>query len=214
MLRQVPPALLDDEVALPIAQHQVRSVEIETFEVGVDGSLEPTGEDERLIDLFREPAAAMVDAVFAALGEQRPSAVTYLTASLTPPSMIVTQGHFDDSQFMPDEGVGMFSILGSGAGPRLATGVVECDAPPRPGALFEVSAAQDEALRAGEVPHIDAPAGQIVVLPLFGQLHSGPPMARDEMHFPRSLMVLRTPTTPLTAVHAAPTGRRGRTRRR
>lgn len=208
LLRQVEPVVLDAEVALPVAAHRVTSVEIETFLVTPDGAVAPTGEDERLVELFRGAAEAMAAAVFDALGDQRPEAATYLTASLTPPELIVTQGHFDDGQYLPDEGVGMFSILGSGAGPRLATGVVECGTAPRPGTLFEVTDEQDHALRSGELPHHDAPGGQIVVLPMFGQLHSGPPRAADELTEPRSLMVLRTPTRALRAGGAAAPRRR------
>jgi len=168
---------------------------IETFLVDSEGVCTPTGTNQTLIELFLPAATEMAGRVLTALGELGVTITSsaYLTASVTPQSTVTTTPHFDDDQYLANDGVGMVAIAASGAGPLIAAAPIPCLAPPDglPIALDDRAVA-DFVSRSLEVNQ--AAANRIVVFPQFGQLHSGPDPAG--LSGPRNLLVLRAGTLP------------------
>jgi len=168
---------------------------IETFLVDSEGICTPTGTNRPLIELFLPAATEMAGRVLTALGELGVTITSpaYLTASATPQSTVTTTPHFDDDQYLANDGVGVVAIAASGAGPLIAAAPIPCLAPPDglPIALDDRAVAD---FVSGSLVVNRAAANRIVVFPQFGQLHSGPDPAG--LSAPRNLLVLRAGTLP------------------
>jgi len=196
-VKQFGAAYLPDTVALPEvpADRTMAEPLIETFVCGRDGSVEPTGSDPALIDLWRPSVTGFAAIVFAALrGHDVPVASTaYVTASFTPAAELAGIGHFDDDQYLPDAGVGVVAIVGSDSGSRVAVQDLELG-PAVAGMPLHADQAVFDAFTDGTIQHQRAAADQIIVFPQFGQLHSGPPFESSDAGTVRRLLVLRADT--------------------
>lgn len=190
---------IGDPIVLPVAPFEVHEAMIETFVV--DGATcTPMETEPRLSDLFAETAAVFatrVDSHLDRLGIHAP-APRYLTASLTPASLVFGHAHLDDDQFHPDAGPGLVAIVGNCGGPRIATGVAPLVVP-APGLPVALAPVAEDVFDAGTFPHQVAAADQPVLFPQFGQVHAGPPLAATSPTGTRSLLVLRGATTPIPA---------------
>lgn len=208
-LRQFGSAYLDQDLVLPPlpAALRTRSPSVELFVCHGDGTCEPTGEDHALIDWWRPSVTALVTAVRLAVADAgiKPASEMYLTGSVTPAEDVANEAHLDDDQFNPGDGVGLVAIVGSGAGPRVATEAVPTITSPRAGLPVSISQETFDRFTVGTVADQRASANRIVVFPQFGQLHAGPSPDQvrrsDDGH--RRLLVLRAATTPVDV----PTGR-------
>jgi len=200
-IRQSGGAYLGAELIVPVGDVKYISAnaeaKIETFLVDSEGVCTPTGTDQPLIELFLPAATEMAGQVLTALSELgvKVTNPAYLTASATPQSAVTTTPHFDDDQYLANDGVGVVAIAASGAGPLIAAAPIPCLAPldGLPIALDDRAVA-DFVSRSLEVNQ--AAANRIVVFLQFGQLHSGPDPA--DLSAPRSLLVFRAATLPLS----------------
>ncbi|MEM9655571.1 MAG: hypothetical protein AAGA65_26025 [Actinomycetota bacterium] len=174
-----------------------RGPHIDMFVCGADGSCEPTGSNQDLIALWQPAVQDFAGTVYSAMAAAGVTLapVAYVTASLTPGTDIIGDAHFDDDQYLPDAGVGLVAILGSDAGPRVATEpIAVVDA--RPGLPMAVEETAFARFAAGRLAHQQAGPGRIVVFPQFGQLHAGPALAATDPTATRRLLVMRAETVP------------------
>lgn len=170
---------------------------IETFVVDAEGTCMPTGSDAALIDAWRPAATQLASTVLAATTAMSIPVVgpAYLTATVTPADQITGLAHFDDDVFLPTAGAGFVAIIGSLAGPRVATQPVP-QAQPRPGAQLTLSDGEIERFETGDLASQSAAPDRIVAFPQFGQLHAGPRIARARSDEMRHLLVFRAATAP------------------
>lgn len=172
---------------------------IETFVVSAnDRSVMPIGMNDELNNAWRPAVSAMADAVLGWLDEHGISLAgdAYITASITPADEVNGDAHFDDDQFAPQTGAGVFAIVGDLAGPRALAEPLPYPniKAPRPLTLDEDLKAEFES---GNLQPISFNANELVLMPQFGQLHSGPgPCGTAEQA--RHLIVFRGETVPGT----------------
>ncbi len=171
---------------------------IETFIVDVDQSCTATGADAALIEAtapLAEEMAARTMAALAAVGVDLVSP-GYLTASVSPIDQVTSLAHFDDDQYVPNDGVGAVAIAGCGNGPRLAIDPVP-HRPLRSNLPVEVSNEVIDGFGSDPAGVQQVAPNRIVVFPQFGQLHSGrvihEPIGDETV---RTLLVFRLGTRP------------------
>lgn len=169
---------------------------IETFVVDLaTRSVEPVGEDHELIEAFAPAVAELVEVVGTALDAEsiatEPDA--FLTVAFTPRSQIAGEPHMDDADFAPEAGPGLVAVVGSHRGARVCCDDLAADA--RAGLPLALDDKAVASFVAGRLNHQRVEAGEIVLMPQFGQLHAGPDL-RDEPGPPRALMVLRAQVVP------------------
>lgn len=193
--------VLDPSFAMPDVQSLVAASlpSIETFIVSSgDRSVMPIGMHEPLNDAWMPAVSAVADSVFAWLDEHGISLAgdAYITASITPADEVNGEAHFDDDQFDASSGAGVFAIVGDTAGPRALNAPLPYPniKAPRPLTLDEAMKADFES---GNLQPISFNANELVLMPQFGQLHSGPgPCGTAEQA--RHLIVFRGETVPGT----------------
>ncbi len=169
---------------------------IETFVVSSDRSITATGSNEALNVAWMPAIERLVEAVFVWVERAGIEVVrdSYVTASLTSAAEVNGEAHFDDDQFDPVAGAGVVAVVGDIAGPRVASDPIP-HAAIRPYQPLIASEAIRAEFAGGGYGRVDYRAGEIVVLPQFGQLHSGPgPCGTADTV--RHLLVLRAKTTP------------------
>ncbi len=193
--------VLDPSFAVPAvsAEIAVSVPSIETFVVsGSDRTVTPIGMNDELNNAWMPAVSAMANAVFGWLDQHDLSVAgdAYITTSITAASEVNGEAHFDDDQFSPATGAGVFAIVGDLAGPRAL------DAPlPYPNIAAPRPLTLDEDLKtkfsegAGGLSPVAFGANELVLMPQFGQLHSGPgPCGTADQR--RHLLVLRAETLP------------------
>ncbi len=205
-------AYLASELALPNASHLAEGLcatgetLIETFMVSADADgsgsrAEPTGSDASLIEMWRpavEEFLTRMDQACNDLGIER-RGMSYLTASVTPASEVIGLPHFDDGQYIANDGVGLVGIVGDTAGSRVATEPV-AHLPTRPGLPLDIDDQVIDDFFAGRVAQQHSDPNRIVVFPQFAQLHSGPQLSGGMLDHVRCMLVYRA----ATAVAAVP----------
>ncbi len=171
------------------------STPIETFEVRGDGSVEPTGDDDSLIELWQPAAELMAAAVQELMSDHgiTPVGPGYLTTSALPLGHVSHDPHFDDDLYSPASGVGLVAIAATHAGTRLGIDPIEVPTL-RPNLPIELSPELKGRFDSGQLPSVQSDPDRIVVFPQFGQLHSGPNLESIDSDEIRTLMVLRFQT--------------------
>ena len=199
--------VIDEAFALPTIDSTVaRSVpSIETFVVSATGDISAMGTNGELNASWLPAIDRLVEAVheWVAAADVELMGDAYVTASLTAATEVNGEAHFDDGQFDPAAGAGLVAIVGDLGGPRVASTPIP-HVPVRPHQPLSTDAETVAAFANGDFGRVDYGPNELVVLPQFGQLHSGPgPCATtgDSAHV-RHLLVLRSATTP---THDVPT---------
>lgn len=170
---------------------------IETFVVDADGGCSGTGSDDALIEAWR-PAAEQVASVIFEASAALSIPLTgsgYLTATVTPDDQVTSLAHFDDDLFAPADGAGFVAIVGTLAGPRVATAPVP-QPEPSPGAQLVLPEAEIDRFDSGALASHAGEPERIVAFPQFGQLHAGPRITEAHGERMRYLLVFRAATTP------------------
>ncbi len=169
---------------------------IDTFMIDTETrAIEPLGDDVDRNQHWLEPVSRLSALVLDWLAHRDVSVAeqAYATVSLTPANAVNDEAHFDDGLYDPNAGVGAVAVVGTGAGPRVATTPLHYDRL-RPGTLVEVTKEQQQAFCDGSIGRTDIPARQVALFPQFAQLHSGPgPVPTEQV---RQLMVYRVATVP------------------
>ena len=185
-------------VELPMCPDtSLNETRIESFVVDLaTRAVTPIGDDHELIEAFMPAVTQFVDAIGAALDAEaiETQSGAFLTVAFTPRSEIAGEPHVDDGDFQPDAGPGLVAVAGSHHGLRVC-----CDDLPaiaRPGLPLELDAEAVADFGAGRLAQQQAKAGEVVLMPQFGQLHAGPDL-RAEPGPPRSLLVLRAQVPPV-----------------
>ncbi len=201
LVHQVGGAYLPGEISLPDAAHLADPLcasgetLIETFMISADGLAEPTGTDTDFIQLWQPVVTEVVARIRETCDVMgiAQADMSYLTASVTPASEVIGLPHFDDGQFIPDDGVGLVAIVGDIAGSRIAVEPIR-HMPTQPGLPLEVSDDVIDEFFAGHIAQQHTEANRIVVFPQFAQLHSGPQLIGGDADRVRCMLVYRTTT--------------------
>ncbi len=196
-IRQTGAAYVGDRLEIPTTPYGMTNGQtaIETFVVRSESPVVPTGNDQDLIALWQPPAQRMADQVLSACARFGIEVVEpgYLTVSALPLDLVSHEPHFDDDQYMPSDGVGLVAIAADHSGTRTTTMPIEV--PPIPaGAPISLPADLQASFESGLHPSTESEPERIVVLPQFGQLHSGPVLTDLDPHILRTLYVLRLRT--------------------
>ncbi len=197
-VEQVGAEIVDDSFELPqVERSLITSLpSIETFVVSPDRSMMATGMNELLNAAWEGSARRLIDIVFdwATAAGVEVLGDSYLTMSITPADQVNGEAHFDDAQFDPGQGVGLVAIVGDLGGSSVASAPIP-HSEIRPHQQLSTTAAMVSAFAYGGYGRADFAANQVIVLPQFGQLHSGPGPcgSPDEL---RHLMVFRAATAP------------------
>ena len=199
--------VLDRDFAVPnvSASVEVSLPSIETFLVSKSSepnaahSVMPIGMNAQLNDAWLPAVTAMVDAVLTWLDKNGIDLAgdAYVTASITAASEVNGEAHFDDDQFDASSGAGVFAIVADLAGPKALATPLQYPplTAPRPLTLDEDLKA--EFRDAGSLDPISFNPNELVLMPQFGQLHSGPgPCGTSDQR--RHLLVFRGETVPST----------------
>ncbi|MFW2381041.1 MAG: hypothetical protein ACN4GZ_04720 [Acidimicrobiales bacterium] len=212
-IRQAGAAYIGEHFEVPATPFELTQGDpaIETFVVQAEKPIVPTGENQVLIELWQPQAQKMADLVLGACAAFGISLVEpgYLTVSALPLDQVNHEPHFDDDQYTPADGVSLVAIVGTHSGSRSTTEpiLVPAVAPGAPISLPpDVLAAFDE----GNHPNVQSHPERVIVLPQFGQLHSGPVLSDVDPHTLRTVYVLRF----RTAGRPEPTNRIARRTRR
>jgi hypothetical protein len=199
LLAQFGAAYVGGEIELPTLAKPpaANNAAIETFIVENDGSCTPTGSNLALIDAFTIAAEQMVRLLRGAMADLDVTldGPSYLTASVTPAVQVVGEPHFDDEQFLADDGVGFVAVVGSIAGSRVACEPVKMG-PARNGLPLDVDPLRFDEFSSGKIAQQTTSSNRISVMPQFGQMHAGPALALQGATAMRSLMVFRARTIP------------------
>ncbi len=181
------PAVPDE---LMIAEPSITTFMIDT----VNCSIEPLGDDIHQTSYWTGPIDRLSVLVLDRLEKSGIKIATqaFATGSLTPGNAVNDEPHFDDSLFEPTAGVGAVAVVGSGAGPRVATTPLS-GVHLRAGTLVEVSERQRSDFTAGVTESMNVDQNRVALFPQFAQLHSGPGPIVAPM---RQLMVFRVNTVP------------------
>lgn len=169
---------------------------IETFVLSADRTLVATGSNEALNTAWTPTIERLVESVLRWVIDMGVELVgdSYITASITAANEVNGEAHFDDDQFDPAAGAGFVAIVGDLGGTRVAGEPIPHDEVRSYQALTASDAMKAEFAQGG-FGRIDYAPNQLVALPQFGQLHSGPGPcgSADEV---RHLVVLRASTAP------------------
>lgn len=199
--------VLDDNFAVPnvSASVQVSPPSIETFIVSkgaasdADRSVMAIGMNDELNEAWMPAVTAMADAVVGWLEEHSIDLAgdAYITASITVASEVNGEAHFDDDQFAPNSGAGVFAIVADLAGPRALTAPLPYPPLTAPHPLTLDDELKAEFSEGTSLERISFGANELVLMPQFGQLHSGPgPCGTPDQR--RHLLVFRGETTPVS----------------
>ena len=198
-------AYIGDSLSVPTTPYELTDGEaaIETFVCGPNQPVVATGDDDRLIELWSPFAQVVSDAVYAAafqfdIALEGPG---YLTASALPLTAVSHEPHFDDDQFTPTDGVSIVATVSTHGGTRCTTTAIDLPFSPS-GAPISVPQALQNDFDSGRHPHVEGEQGRLLVLPQFGQLHSGPNLEDLDPGTLRTLFVFRSRTA--STVVAAP----------
>lgn len=169
--------VIDDDFALPTIAEQLVSTlpAIDTFVKSSDGAITAMGTNDALNDAWMpavEAAARRVDRWAEDAGIET-TGDTYITVSITSAAEVNGEAHFDDDQFAPGAGAGLVAIVGDHGGPSVAAQPIPHD-PVRPHQPLSLTDDLKNEFADGGYGRIDYGPNQLVVLPQFGQLHSGP----------------------------------------
>ena len=192
--------VLDPNFAVPdvSASVEVSPPSIETFVVSNSGqSVMPIGMNDELNEAWMPAVTAMAEAVVGWLDEHGISLAgdAYITTSITAASEVNGEAHFDDDQFAPQSGAGVFAIVADLAGPKALTAPLPYPPLTAPHPLTLDDELKAEFENAGSLDPISFGANELVLMPQFGQLHSGPgPCGTPDQR--RHLMVFRGETVP------------------
>lgn len=169
---------------------------IETFVLSSDGTVSATGSNEALNQAWTPAINRLVDAVMGWVAEVGVTLVgdSYITASITAADQVNGEAHFDDDQFNPTAGAGLVAIVGDLGGSSVAADPITHEQI-RPHQSLTASKEMKAEFANGGFGRVDYQPNQLVALPQFGQLHSGPGPcgSADEV---RHLMVFRATTKP------------------
>jgi len=169
---------------------------IETFVVDAEGRCTATGGAPTLSEQWQSDAEVMAASVLGAaeyLGIDI-AGPSYLTASLTPLSLVTDTPHCDIDQYDPQSGIDLVAIAASDNGPRLCFEPLK-HGPVRAG-LPIVFSEDIEHFADGTKAVQQAEAHRIVIFPQFAQLHSGPCQQDLPVSGQRNLFVFRATTVP------------------
>ena len=190
--------VIDSDFALPTVDQQLAPTlpSIETFVKSTDGAITPMGTDEALTAVWMpavEAAARRVQHWAEGAGVEMVGDA-YITVSLTSAAEVNGEAHFDDDHFDPDAGAGLVAIVGDRGGPSVASQPIPHD-PVRPHQPITATDQVKADFAHGGFGRVDYGPNQLVALPQFGQLHSGPGScgAGDQV---RRLLVFRASTVP------------------
>lgn len=195
--------VLDSSFAVPDVSSMtgVSPPSIETFVVSNGGqTVTPIGSNDVLNDIWMPAVTAMCEAVVGWLDAHGISLEgdAYITTSVTVASEVNGEAHFDDDQFAPQSGAGVFAIVGDLAGPRALTAPLPYPMLKAPHPLTLDDELKAEFSNDGSLNPISFGAGELVLMPQFGQLHSGPgPCGTEDQR--RHLLVFRGETKPAKA---------------
>ena len=200
--------VLDANFAVPnvSASVEVSPPSIETFVVSKSVSkgavsVMPIGMHVELNEAWMPAVTAMAEAVVGWLDEHGISLAgdAYITTSITAASEVNGEAHFDDDQFAPQSGAGVFAIVADLAGPRALTAPLPYPQLTAPHPLTVDDELKAEFENAGLLDPISFGANELVLMPQFGQLHSGPgPCGTEDQR--RHLMVFRGETLPADGI--------------
>ncbi len=190
--------IIDADFRLPTIESEIVQSfpSIETFVAADDGTISAMGTNRDLITAWRPAVDALVQQMrgWASANDVELVGDAYVTASITPAGEVNGEAHFDDDQFVPDAGVGLVAIVGDLGGPTVASTPIP-HAPVRPHQALEVDEQVALAYAQGAFERIDYGPNELVALPQFGQLHSGPGPS-EGIGDARHLLVYRATTVP------------------
>ena len=169
---------------------------IETFVRSSGGSVSATGSNEELNAVWM-PVVDRLAGVVLSWAEGADVEFTgdaYITCSVTAANEVNGEAHFDDDQFDPAAGAGLVAIVGDLNGSSVASAPIPHEAI-RPHQSVTASEEIKAAFGDGDFGRVDYGPNQLVALPQFGQLHSGPGPCGDANEV-RHLMVFRASTKP------------------
>lgn len=187
---------IDDNFALPTIDRQLVATlpSIETFVKSTDGTVSAMGSNDALNSAWMPAVEAAAQRVgnWAKDAGVELAGDAYITVSITSAAEVNGEAHFDDDQFSPDSGTGLVAIVGDRGGPSVAAHPLPHDAV-RPHQPLTLTDEHVDNFADGGFGRIDYGPNQLVVLPQFGQLHSGPGPcgSADEV---RHLLVYRAAT--------------------
>ena len=196
-LRQAGGAYIGGELLVPPTPYELTGGQsaIETFVCAPGEAVIATGDDDRLVALWSGLAQVIADAVYSAalrFGIALEGS-GYLTASALPLPAVSHEPHFDDDQFIPNEGVSLVATVSSHGGTRCTTEALELPSTPA-GTPIAVPQTMQDDFDSGRHPHVEGDQGRLLVLPQFGQLHSGPNLEAGDPETLRTLYVFRSKT--------------------
>lgn len=190
--------IVDDTFVMPSIEMSVAGPlpSIETFVVSRTGEISAMGTKEALNAAWMPTIERLVAGVHAWV-EAAAVELTgdaYVTASLTAASNVNGEAHFDDGQFEPTAGAGLVAIVGDLDGPSVASEPIPHD-DVRPNQPLADDNEMKMAFDEGDFGRIDFAPNELIVMPQFGQLHSGPGPCGAATNV-RHLLVFRSATAP------------------
>ena len=194
--------VLDPNFAVPnvSAMVTVAAPSIETFIVNhTTRTAAPIGVNDDLNSAWMSAVQAMANAVFGWLDSHDLAIAgdAYITTSITAANEVNGEAHFDDDQFIANSGAGVFAIVGDLAGPRALNSPLPYRQLKAPHPLTLDDEVKADFEDAKTLNPVSFGAGELVLMPQFGQLHSGPgPCGTADQR--RHLMVFRAETQPPT----------------
>lgn len=199
-LIQVGGAYIGGEIELPAAPDPAPGGSIETFAIGGDLSCEPLGANMAVIETFASTARLLAGLLLDALHKYGVAIVFpgFLTVATTPVSAVSSLPHFDDEHYEPLDGVGVVAVLATRDGTRVARNNVPITSA-SDGFPLDLPGSTIDGFWSEDVDKQVASPGRLLVMPQFGQLHAGPPIASHETEGNRTTFVIRFGTIPADA---------------
>ena len=198
-LIQVGAAYIGREIALPTAPDPAAGGSIETFAISEDGSCEPLGTNIAVIETFASTARFVAGLLLDALHKHGVAIVFpgFLTVATTPVTAVSSVPHFDDERYEPLDGVGVVAVLATRDGTRIARGNLPITSA-SDGLPLDLPGSTIDGFWSEDVDKQVASPDRLFVMPQFGQLHAGPPIASHETEGNRTTFVIRFGTIPET----------------
>lgn len=190
--------VIDSNFELPSVETNVAGAlpSIVTFIVSAKRTISSTSDDDGLNAAWMPAVDRLVTTMmdWAHDADIELTGDAYVTVSVTNAHLVNGEAHFDDAQYEPGAGSGLVAVVGDLDGPSAASTPIP-HVPVRPNQSLTVSNEMKDDFAGGAFGRVDYGANQLVALPQFGQLHSGPGPCGGQAEV-RHLMVFRASTVP------------------